>query len=289
MGHKAGVKISPQQRQWLEYAVAGPGGLAWLALSGNLSQAPAWLALGAAWLALAWTHGLSPLLVVVLTGLAREMPGVAGLPVNLIWASALGVAAWSVSAAGHNRAWGAAGAGMLWGGAGGWIPGILPLCLAGFPRLGRIHSGCPGWVRWPGLGVLAGGWAAWIWFSGVPEAAFRVREAAHYRAWAAEAAALFGSLTLWTVLPLAGVFEFAQKQPEDLRTTWRNLPVLGMGACVLFLDAETGVGLFYLNAMPLTALMLTRWSLALRSWIPRGLLWAGLAAQAWGLLAGGSV
>ena len=281
--------ISSRQRkqiEWIAAALVAAGISVW---AGSPGEAAGWGVLCLAWLALAWTHGLSPLLVVGLTGLARSMPGVGELALRFYLASAAGVAAWAVSSLGLHKGWGAPAASILWGGAGGLAPGILPLCLSGFPRLCHIHSERSGRARWPGMVVLVGAWAAWIWFSGTPEALFRIREAAHYQGWAEEMAALFTSLTLWTALPLAGVFEFAQKQPDDIRTTWRNLPVFGMLACVCFLDAETGIGLFYLNALPLTALMLTRWTLALRSWIPRGLLWAGLAAHAWGLLSGGAV
>jgi hypothetical protein len=237
-----------------------------------------WGVLSLAWIGLAARLKLSRGLTSALLVLAVPCLG-HDLSAATIWGSAFGVAAWCWIDLEGSR-WRAMGASVLWGMTAVWVPGVIPLTLAGFFRLGYLYrKEYFLWALRPGLAILATGWA--LRFRGGhllgDLSTFQVPE--HYQVWVDSFGAHLLSLHLWTVLPWVGLFEVAQHQPGDLRVTWRNLPIIGMLLCVLFLPPATGWGLMYLTGFPLCGVMLTRWSFALPSGWTRWLLWLGLV---WG-------
>lgn len=243
---------------------------------------------GLIWLALACKTGLSPLLVSALTLLAVRLPPTADLPMSARWAACLGLGAWTLTVWSKHRL-SAVSAGLLWGGAAVCLPALWPLALLGFPRLGKVYGDGAKWARTPGILLLAAGLLALSFRYAVPDAFTRVVNAEHYADWLASFEGLFTRERLWLMLPLAGGFEVAQGQPEDLRLTWRNLVVPGFLLSLLWMSPATAPGLLYWVAPPLCSIMLTRWTYALPGWPPRVAMWLGLAMFAWPILAGGAV
>lgn len=241
---------------------------------------------GLIWLALARRTGLSPVLVSGLVLLAVRLPLTDGLPLVALLAVVLGVGAWTLSLWVADRRTAVASS-LLWGGAGICLPGLWPLILCGFPRLGKLHGDHGTWAKTPGMLLWLTGVASLAALHGMPEAFLRPTEQEHYIVLLERIDALFTAERLWVVLPLVGGFEVAQKQPEDLRFTWRNLPVAGAFASFLFLAPSMVLEVMYVVLVPLAAIMLTRWTLALPGWPPRIVLWLGLGIFAWPALTGG--
>jgi len=224
-----------------------------------------------AWCVLAKVSGfsmtlVSSLLVVSVVPLHDKL----ALPLPFYGIMALGVLPWALGEKRSDRA-AAFVSGIMWTSVALAIPGLLPLVCLGYPRLSRMYPLYAGWTRWPGV-LLLGSALVWILISGEVPAAFgRAGDPDHYLEWGRAWATFFTNLTLWTVIPFVGVFEIAQRQPEDLRMTWRHLPILGCLLSICMLDPSVGLAFFLAVALPLSAIMLTRWGFALHSlWMRRG-------------------
>jgi hypothetical protein len=267
--------MDPKILSYVEWGLAAVLLVVTVMASPGLAYAGGALLLGLAWLALAWTSGLCPLVVAGLLFFTSRWEIVQVLPATAWIASAFGVSAWAVSNWKIDKTTGFI-SGLLWTLPTLLVPGLLPLTLSGYPRLSRMHAEHSKVTRWPGILLLLAALVGVLFMDTFPEAFLRIRSAEAYAQWGQALLLLASGMVLWTALPLVGVFEVAQKQPDDLRMTWRNLPMFGMLASACFLTPEVGLGLFFLNAIPLSSILLVRWTFALKGWAPRMALWAGL-------------
>jgi hypothetical protein len=244
------------------------------------------LANGLVWAGLSWKLGLSFTLTQFLLLIALRLPQTAEMSAAARAVPVLGGLAWGLAFWKESR-WVAIVSGLLWTSLALLQPGLWPLVLAGYPRLGRTQGDFAALSRNPGILLLLIALAAAV-FTGQLPVEFRLpRDPENYSAWLDALARLFTRESLWIVVPLVGVFEVAQSQPSDLRVTWRNLTVFGMLASALFFAPNAALALFYWTALPLSAILLTRWTLALPGWPPRVILWVALVAFAGPVLQGG--
>ncbi len=263
--------------------------LAWLDPAGALISACALLPLGAgalfpfvamcSWCVLARVSEISMSLVSALVLLSLSLHGSMEVPLTFYGTCALGVLPWALGEKRSDRG-AALICGILWTLVAIAVPGLLPLVLLGYPRLGKLFPLYSGWTRWPGA-LLLGGALVWLLIRGeVPQAFLNVGDPEHYVAWGNTLVQFFLSLTLWAVIPFVGVFEIAQRQPEDLRMTWRNLPILGIIFSIATLEPEVGMSSFLVVTLPLSSILLTRWAFALHSVWLRRVYWLLLGTSA---------
>jgi len=263
-------QVPPRLLGWLDIAGAGLCALLLLPL-GTDALFP--LVAMAAWCVWAKVSGISMALVSALVVFSLSLHEAQDLPKAFYGISALGVLPWALGERRSDRA-GALVSGLMWTSMALAVPGLLPLVLFGYPRLGKLYPLYKGWTHWPGVLVL-GGALVWLLISGeVPEEFSYIGDPDHYQNWASALAHVFQTVTLWSVIPLVGVFEIAQRQAEDLRMTWRSLPVFGMLGCICFLEPEFGIPYFFAVAVPLSSILLMRWGFALHSIWLRRLYWA---------------
>jgi hypothetical protein len=278
-------------RSWIRIADAALAGcclVAALVLSPDAAGRGLLLLHALTWAALAWKLGLCQALVQILILVALRLPQTAALPPLALLASACGGCAWLLAFWKESRLF-ALAASLLWALPALLLPSLWPLTLAAYPRLGRLQGESAGLARWPGLLLLAIALGIAVAFNRLPAEFALFTDADAYDAWVTALAALFQREALWLVIPIAGVFEIAQKQPTDLRITWRNLPAAAVIVSALFFPPAAGIAVFYTLALPLCAIMLTRWLLALPDLYARGIVAAALLASALPLLLKGSI
>ncbi len=288
MGHVGYVKLPSSFWPMADRVVAGLllAAMAFWAPNGILRTL--FLVQGGLWLGLSKLLGLSLALpsFLLLLALRMPLPDGMGVEARLCVIPLLGTASWAL-AFWRVRRWSALLSGLLWSLIAVLMPALAPLVLSGYPRLGRTQGDHAGLSRWPGLMLLAAALGSAAFLGKLPSEWARVATPEHYASWGQALAALFLTPHVWEVIPVAGVFEIAQTQPGDIRTTWRNLLAMGMLACIPFLSPHEGLPLFYLAALPLSAVLLTRWTLALPGWPSRAGLWAGLLLYSLPFLRGG--
>lgn len=232
-----------------------------------------------AWCFWAKVSEVSMTLVTALLWMSVPVSQEAALPFFLYGVSACGVLPWALCEIRKDRAT-AFISGLLWSGMAILLQGCLPLVFCGYPRLSRVYPLAGGWTRWPGI-VLLRSCLVWVLISGqTPDDFQRIGDPDHYRDLFSGFMTWGLSLDLWAVIPFVGLFEIAQKQTEDIRTTWRSLPLLGVLLSACLVTSTLFLPLLAMVAFPLASLILTRWSYTLHSIWLRRLYWCLLTASA---------
>jgi hypothetical protein len=160
-------------------------------------------------------------------------------------------------------AWEAALSGVLWAGMAFCLPGLAPLAVLGLLALASMREQHARALAFTGWGVLLAGLVIVLVNDRVPVSLIRPVEPETYEALVALFRDLFVAESLWTVIPLVGLLDFAQGYPQDGRKIRRNLPVLGGLLCLLFLPPDTLRGAVFTLGLPLAAVLLSRWLLVL--------------------------
>lgn len=243
---------------------------------------------GALWLGLAWRLGLSTLLVGGLVFLGLRMPGLRTLGLSWMLAVNMGLSAWTLTIWWPGK-WRSLLAALLWVGMFLVVPSLLLLMLAGLPRMGKMQQPDANWFFPPAL--FAGTAAfAWCFYQGAFDGfLIRASDADTYLAIRDAYLTLLGAGSLWILIPLVGLFEISQKQAEDLRISWRNLVLFGALISLIWLPVATGVQLVYLLGLPLSAVMLSRWCLALPDIYSRAVYGLLLFGMGLSFLSGGLI
>lgn len=256
------VKISKQQILMIQLIAGGLLILVGSLLPADLPRFGLGLWFGGLWLLLAWKLGLSPLLMGGLVFLSLRLPGLRTLPWQWMLAMNLGVSAWSLVICWPGK-WRAILSALLWVGMFWAAPPLLLLMLAGLPRMGKMQGDDTNWFFPP---ALLSGFAVfgWLFFQGVFSGMLvRMTDADTYLGLRDGFMHLLSYESLWMLIPLVGLFEVAQKQAEDLRISWRNLVLFGAVLSLIWVPVALGIPLIFLLGLPLSAVMLTRWGLAL--------------------------
>lgn len=280
------MNLSKKQLHLVQFGAAG----LILVFSAILSADLTWVGLnlwfGALWLAIAWKVGLSPLLTVALLFLGFRSPISSELSSAWMLSVNLGMSAWTL-AIWFPRKILAPVAGLLWSLVTWVCPPLYLLVLAGTPRLSRLFPEESKWVSIPVCVSLVGMLGMQIMGEGplaLIEPAFSEDTYLHLKDTFLN---LFTKEHLWLLIPLVGIFEVTQKQADDVRLTWRNLTVCGVLLSLLVVPSESAIQLLFVVGFPLSAIMLSRWALALPDLISRSVFWLGLFLMALPVLQGG--
>lgn len=159
--------------------------------------------------------------------------------------------------------WEAMLAGLLWAGMAFLLPGLAPLAILGLLALASMQEEHGRPLVFSGWGLLLAGLIFALVNQRLPSALLRPVAPETYEEIVALFRELFAVESLWTVIPLVGLLDFAQGYPQDGRRVRRNLPVLGGLLCVLFLPPETLRGALFTLGLPLSAVLLSRWILVI--------------------------
>ncbi|MDF3129597.1 hypothetical protein P0Y35_10365 [Kiritimatiellaeota bacterium B1221] len=293
------MKLTRKQIEFIQLAL---GGLV-IVICALLSADPVRISLslwfGVLWLVMAWKLGLSPLLVSLLVMMALRGEASAGLGASWLLSMNFGLSAVALACYRKER-WAAVATAMLWGAMMWPQPALLLLVLVGFPRFHKMFGDQGRWFVFPGLilfcslsglllydGHLAG--RLLQPFNKLSMAALLDRpfDASTYVELQEVFYQLFSVESLWRILPVIGIFELAQKLPDDHRFTWRNLMIFGAVLSVLIVPAGPAMEMIYLVGLPLASILLTRWFLALPDMVARGIFCVGMAGLALPFIQGG--
>ncbi|MCC5845240.1 MAG: hypothetical protein JJU05_13405 [Verrucomicrobia bacterium] len=159
--------------------------------------------------------------------------------------------------------WEAVLAGLLWAGIAFCLPGLAPLAILGLLALASMQEEHGRALVFTGWGALSAGLVFVLVKDQVPASLTRPVEPETYEAIVALFRELFAVESLWTVIPLVGLLDFAQGYPQDGRRIRRNLPVMGGLFCLLFLPPETLRGALFTLGLPISGVLLSRWLLVL--------------------------
>lgn len=154
-------------------------------------------------------------------------------------------------------------AGLLWAGMGFCLPGLAPLAVLGLLALASMQAQHGRVLVFSGWGILLAGLIFSLLMDRVPASLLRPVELSTFEDLAGLFRDAFALESLWTVILLTGLLDFAQGYPQDGRIMRRNLPVLGGLLCLLFLPPETLRGAVFTLGLPLSAVLLSRWLLVL--------------------------
>lgn len=256
------VKLSKQQINFFQLIAGSVLVFIGSLLSADLPLIGLSLWFGGLWIALAWKLGLSPLLTAVLVLLSLRLPGLRPFPLPWLLAVNLGLSAWTLAVWWPGK-WRSPVAALLWVAVFGIVPELMFLVLAGIPRMGKMQGEQAPWYFWSMLILFVGAFALHFFQGAFDGSLVRMSDVQTYLALQEAFLHLFSRQALWIIIPLVGLFEIAQKQPDDLRISWRNLALAGAVFSLIWVPIELAVPLLYLLCLPLSALMLTRWCLAL--------------------------
>lgn len=280
------VKISQKQNNLFQLCAAGLILLIAVVLSSGITSFLLNLWFGVLWLLVAWRTGLSPVLTAALTFLALRSPLSSTIPQEWMLSVNLGMSVWVLSLYIQNI-YLAPLAGLVWSLVAWMIPPLFLLVLTGLPKLSKIYGENHKWVSVPALISVS----AFFGFQFTGDGPMLLIEPAlaeeTYQGLREFFLSLFSRGNLWLFIPIVGVFEMSQKQPDDHRFTWRNLMIIGALLSFLLAPAEPAIQMFYLLGIPISGIMLSRWSFTLPDLISRSVYWLGILLMSLSIMQGG--
>lgn len=216
-----------------------------------------------------------PLAVAGMIAALQGWGGVPGITENpmVMWGIVLGQAACLVRMV-FGGPWSAMLVGGLWSLMGIYVPGLVPLAVTGLFYLAFLQPNHGRKVVFPGLFVLIGALLYGLLLDRVPEEISRPGQVETYTEIAAAFLELFSRVSLWVVLPLVGLFEFGQSNPQQPKRGYRHFPLIGALLSIALVPPELLLGILYFVGLPAMSFLLTRWILALplvRDYLDRAL------------------
>mgnify|MGYP000176842057 CR=1 FL=1 len=280
------VKVTRKQINLIQLALAGLVVVICALLSADLVRISLGLWFGALWLAMAWCLGLSPLLMSLLVMMALRGEASSGLATSWWLSINLGLSAVTLASYRKER-WAAVVTALCWGAMMWGSPALFICVLAGFPRFNKMFGDHGRWFVVPGLLLFLGLTGTFLFEGSMNALIERPFQKERFQEFQQLFYQLFSIESLWRILPVVGIFEIAQKQPDDHRFTWRNLILFGALVSLLIVPLAPAMQMVYFVGLPLSAILLTRWCLALPDLISRSVYCLGMACLALPFLQGG--
>ena len=273
--HSPKVILTRTQREWIELAGSGLVVCIAAVLAADPLRSGLGLWFGGLWLFLAWHFKLSAPLMSVLVFVALRGSASSDLPASWFCAVNLGLSAFSLSFRCQNRA-AASLVALLWS-AVLWISTpLLLVVLAGLPRLSKRFQVERKWFMIPALLSVFSALTFHFLQGSLSRLLHVPAEKETYEALQATFYGVFSVEALWRILPVVGIFEVVQKQPDAHRITWRNLLVFGAVCSLILVPMGPALQIIYIIGIPMSSLLLLRWSYVLPDIMARTVYWLGL-------------
>jgi len=202
-----------------------------------------------------------PPLLAILLVTAGRMPAFPGQAAGL-WAMNLGFAGLTLRLL-RPDALSAALSGLLWASMALLLPGLAPLAFLGLFGLTGLQREHDRKVFFPAAALLLGSLALVLVQNRLPEDLTRPVLPPTYEALLALGRGLLVPPRLWSLIPMAGLFELCQGHPQELKRWTRHFFILGGLLTLLFLPSETLAGMLPSLGIPVASILLTRWTFAL--------------------------